>query len=76
MAAISSEELQKGGANMYEICVSAAKEARKRNEFQRLKRNAGEMDDQEIPVKVTVEVLLDMMEGRGRCVNPGNRRKR
>ena len=75
MAIISAEDLRSGETNLYEISIAAGKEARKRNEFQRLKRDAGEMDDQEPRVKVTTEVLLDMMEGRARCINPAYRRK-
>ncbi len=75
MAVISAEALLRGDVNLYEITIAAGKEARKRNEFQRLKRDAGEMDDKEPRVKVTTEVLLDMMEGRARCINPAYRRK-
>ncbi|OPX22714.1 MAG: hypothetical protein B1H02_05810 [Candidatus Latescibacteria bacterium 4484_107] len=75
MAVISAEELLKGDVNLYEVSIAAGKEARKRNEFQRLKRDAGEMDDQHPPVKVTVEVLQELMDGRARCVNPAHRWK-
>ena len=75
MAVISAEELLKGDVNLYEVSIAAAKEARKRNEFQRVKREAGEVDDQQTPVKVTVAVLQELMEGRARCVNPAHRRK-
>ena len=75
MAVIFAEALLRGEVNLYEISIAAGKEARKRNEFQRLKRDAGEMDDQEPRVKVTTEVLLDMIEGRARCVNPVHRWK-
>lgn len=75
MAVISAEELLRGDVNLYEVSIAAGKEARKRNEFQRLKREAGEVDDQQPPVKVTVAVLQELMEGRARCVNPAHRRK-
>jgi len=75
MAVISAEELLNGDVNLYEVSIAAGKEARKRNEFQRLKQDAGEMDDQQAPVKVTVAVLQELMEGRARCVNPAHRWK-
>ena len=75
MVIISAEELLRGDVNLYEVSIAAGKEARRRNEFQRLKREAGEVDDQKPPVKVTVDVLQELMEGRARCVNPAYRRK-
>ncbi len=75
MVIISAEELLRGDVNLYEVSIAAGKEARRRNEFQRLKREAGEVDDQQPPVKVTVDVLQELMEGRARCVNPAYRRK-
>ena len=75
MAIVPVEKLRKDGMSLYEVAVAAAKEVRKRNELRRLKREAGEMDEHEDATQVTVEVLLELAEGRARCVYPGHRRK-
>jgi len=64
MALISVEELERSGANPYEVAIAASKRARVLNELlrRRGKLDVGEED------KPAVVALKEMVEGRIRCV--------
>lgn len=65
MAVISVEELEKSGANPYEIAIAASKRARILNELQR----KGEPADKE-KENPSVLALKEIAEGRIKCVYP------
>ena len=74
MEIVSAEKLREDGMSLYEVVIAVGKEVRKRNEWRRLKREAGEMEEHEEAKEVTVEVLRELEERRARCVYPGRRR--
>ena len=65
--------LEMSGTNAYEIAIAAAKEARRLNDVRLRKMKEGILEEEEISVKVTVEAIQGIMEGRAKVGYPPNR---
>ncbi len=66
MALVPLEELEKSGANPYEVALAAAKEARRLNEIRRSKLLQGMTDGEEMREKVTILALKRIAEGKAK----------
>lgn len=76
MAIVPVENLEMSGANVYEIAIAAAKEARRLNEVRVKKMKEGTIEEQEIGAKVTVQALQWIAKGRAKVTYPSNRGRR
>ena len=71
MALVPLEELEKSGANPYEVALAAAKEARRLNEIRWLKLMQGITEGEEIREKVTTLALRRIAEGKAKVAYRG-----
>ena len=70
------ENTEMSGPNVYEIAIAAAKEARRLNDVRTKRSKDGALEEKEIGLKVTVEALQRIMEGKAKVVYPSNRGRR
>ena len=75
MAVIPVEKLEINGVNVYEIAIAAAKEARRLNDIRAKKAKDGALEEEELAIKVTVEALQGIVEGRAKVMYPSNKRR-
>jgi DNA-directed RNA polymerase omega subunit len=67
MAVIPVEKLEKSGANLYEVAITAAKRAEMLSE---LKGEPGTEESAGKEVKPTIQALEEFAEGKIKCVFP------
>ena len=76
MAIVPVEKLKMSGANIYEVAIAAAKEARRLNDVRVKRMKEGTLEENEIGVKVTVKALQEIAEGRAKITYPSGRGRR